>query len=280
MLPLDIDPKLAWALRHPRSLPARRQPRQPRGIAARAGLRRQGGGPHHRHAPRDIDPRQRIWRGCTSRGTRRCRSSFSPTTGRRRICWTARGWRSGFGRRRRSWDLGFRWKLDALHLARKRNRFRGLAQSGAGAGAQQRGAGRRDMDRAGQRARIVRTLRATASKRRTAPSTYRPNSSNWRNPRSCTAIPSALQSCTACCGGCGATTTCLMSRPIRTSRRSRRWPRRCGATSTRCTPSSASARSGASASRISSPGSSRSITSSNWRRRSLQAASPTWRGRS
>ena len=43
----------------PRSLPARRQPRQPRGVVARARLRRQGGRPHHRDAARDIDPRQR-----------------------------------------------------------------------------------------------------------------------------------------------------------------------------------------------------------------------------
>ena len=42
----------------------------------------------------------------------------------------------------------------------------------------------------------------------------------------------------------------------------RRWQRPCTATSTRCTPSSASAKSAASGHRITSPGSSRSITSS------------------
>ena len=36
-LPLDIDPKLAWATEVPRALSGRRQPRQPRGAAARAG---------------------------------------------------------------------------------------------------------------------------------------------------------------------------------------------------------------------------------------------------
>ena len=59
MLSLDIDPKLAWALRHRDRFPARRQPRQPRGSAARARLRHQGRRPHHRHPPRDVDPRGR-----------------------------------------------------------------------------------------------------------------------------------------------------------------------------------------------------------------------------
>ncbi len=36
MLALDIDPKLAWALRAPRALPGRREPRAARGAAARA----------------------------------------------------------------------------------------------------------------------------------------------------------------------------------------------------------------------------------------------------
>ena len=66
------------------------------------------------------------------------------------------------------------------------------------------------------------------------------------------------------------------SRPIRTSRRRQRWPRLCDATSTRCTPSSASARSAASGIRISSPGSSRTITSSSLPRRSSRAVSRTW----
>ena len=38
-------------------------------------------------SPRFASP---IWRGCISRGTRRCRSSFSAITARRRICWMAR----------------------------------------------------------------------------------------------------------------------------------------------------------------------------------------------
>ena len=52
------------------------------------------------------------------------------------------------------------------------------------------------------------------------------------------------------------------------------------ATSTGCTPSSASARSAVNTNRISSPGSSRSTTSSNWPRRSSRAALPTCPGRS
>ena len=43
----------------PRSLPARCQPRQPRGSAARARLRHQGRRSHHRHPPRHFDPRRR-----------------------------------------------------------------------------------------------------------------------------------------------------------------------------------------------------------------------------
>ena len=89
MLPLDIDPKLAWALRHRDRFPLDVNTRQPRRSAARARLRHQGGRPHHRHAPRDARSASAIWRGCTSPGTRRCRSSFSVITGRRRICSTA-----------------------------------------------------------------------------------------------------------------------------------------------------------------------------------------------
>ena len=101
MLPLDIDPKLAWALRHRDRFPldvnraSREELLRVPGFGAKAvdriiATRR-----------RHIDPRQPIWPGCISRGTRRCRSSFSPITGPRRICSTARGWRSGFGRKRR-----------------------------------------------------------------------------------------------------------------------------------------------------------------------------------
>ena len=107
MLPLDIDPKAGVGAAPPRSLPARRQPRQPRGVAAGARLRRQGGRPHHRDAAARRRSASATSPGCISRGTRRCRSSFCPTTGRRRICSTARGWRSGFGRKRRNWDLDF-----------------------------------------------------------------------------------------------------------------------------------------------------------------------------
>jgi len=31
-----------------------------------------------------------------------------PITGRRRICWMTRGWRSGSSQRRYSWDLDFK----------------------------------------------------------------------------------------------------------------------------------------------------------------------------
>lgn len=42
-LDLDIDPKLAWALRHPEFFPGRCEPRGLRGAAARAGRRGQVG---------------------------------------------------------------------------------------------------------------------------------------------------------------------------------------------------------------------------------------------
>ena len=76
------------------------------------------------------------------------------------------------------------------------------------------------MDGARQRAGIVRSRTARARlKSRTAPSTSPQNSSSWRRPRSCIAIPSASPCSIACCGGCGAITNCWRSRPIRT------WPR-------------------------------------------------------
>ena len=43
MLPLDIDPKLAWALKFRDSFPGRRQPRAAGDAAARARARHQGG---------------------------------------------------------------------------------------------------------------------------------------------------------------------------------------------------------------------------------------------
>ena len=51
MLPLDIDPKLAWALQVSRQLPRRREPRAQGDAAARAGAGHEGGRPHPRVAP-------------------------------------------------------------------------------------------------------------------------------------------------------------------------------------------------------------------------------------
>jgi predicted DNA-binding helix-hairpin-helix protein len=45
MLRLECDPKLAWALAHPERFPGRPEPRAARAAAARAGPRREGGGP-------------------------------------------------------------------------------------------------------------------------------------------------------------------------------------------------------------------------------------------
>ena len=106
MLSLEIDPKLAWALRH--------RDRFPLDIATacREDLLRVPG-----FGTRAVDRIIATRRVTTIRTadlarlhiprTRRCRSSFSPITGPRRICWTARGWRNGSSRKRRSWGLGF-----------------------------------------------------------------------------------------------------------------------------------------------------------------------------
>ena len=158
MLSLDIDPKLAWALRHRDRFPLDIASASREELAARARLRHQGGRPHHRDPPRDLDPRRRSRRGCTSPATRRCRSSFSAITARSPHLLDSARWRSGSSRRRRNWDLGFRPSLraqrkqssahkqdgllraslcndegenHALHHPRQRNRFRRLAQSGA-----------------------------------------------------------------------------------------------------------------------------------------------------
>ena len=46
MLDLEIDPKLAWALRHRAMFPVDVNQRRPRGAAARAGARREGRRPY------------------------------------------------------------------------------------------------------------------------------------------------------------------------------------------------------------------------------------------
>ena len=108
MLSLDIDPKLAWALRHRDRFPldvataSREELLRVPGFGTKAvdriiATRRV-----------DHDPRRRSGAAAYSRGARRCRSSFSVITGPRRICSTAHGWRSGSSRRQCSWDLDFR----------------------------------------------------------------------------------------------------------------------------------------------------------------------------
>ena len=56
MLPLDIDPKLAWALRHRDRFPLDVATASRQESVAGAGFRHQGGRSHHRHAPPDVDP--------------------------------------------------------------------------------------------------------------------------------------------------------------------------------------------------------------------------------
>ena len=98
----------------------------------------------------------------------------------------------------------------------------------------------------GNEPELFAPTRSPARSRRTARSTCPQNSSNWRRSRSCIATVSALPCSIACCSGCSAITTCSTSRPIRTWPGRRQWSRRCVATSTRCTPLSASAKSAAS----------------------------------
>ena len=105
MLSLDIDPKLAWALRH--------RDRFPLDVnrASREDLLRVPG--FGAKAVDRILATRRITsiRAADLARLHVPRNKVLPfivlaTTGRR-ICSTARGWRSGSSRRRRSWDLGF-----------------------------------------------------------------------------------------------------------------------------------------------------------------------------
>ena len=59
MLDLDLDPKLAWALRNRGRFPIDVNRSLARGAAARAGLGRPQRRPHHRHPPPDEPPARR-----------------------------------------------------------------------------------------------------------------------------------------------------------------------------------------------------------------------------
>ena len=107
MLSLDIDPKLAWALRH--------RDRFPLDVASASReelLRVPGFGT--KAVDRIIATRRvtsirvaDLGAAAYPRSKRRCRSSFSAITARRRICSTTQRWRSGSSQRRRNWDLDF-----------------------------------------------------------------------------------------------------------------------------------------------------------------------------
>ena len=151
----------------------------------------------------------------------------------------ARDWRNGSSRRRRNWDLDFRLTaVIARSEATKQSIFSAVATldcfaSLAMTRSRQRAStmhiitldsetdfdGWRKAARAlalndvkpsdvtwnvrGRCARTVRSRRRRRSSRRMAPSTYRPNSSNWRRSRSCIATRSGSPCSIACCGGCG-----------------------------------------------------------------------------
>ncbi len=57
MLPLDIDPKLAWALRHRDRFPLDVATASREDLLRVPGFGAQGRRSHHRHAPPDVDPR-------------------------------------------------------------------------------------------------------------------------------------------------------------------------------------------------------------------------------
>ena len=142
---------------------------------------------------------------------------------------------------------------------------------------------RRDVDRARRRRRNCSRLspQHRCPKCHTAPSVSRPNSSNWRSPRSCIAIIAAFRDPVSaavaaaqpsrsaggrdrsrCCAGCGDG----KSRAPRRAQDARLCPL------SRNRPRAEH--------RVTSPGSSRNITSSRLPRRSSRAALPTWPGRS
>ena len=106
MLALDIDPKLAWALRHRDRFPLDVNTRQPRGTAARAGLRRQGGRPHHRHAPPHLDPRRDLARLHIPRNKALPFIVLTDHRPQPQLLESAM-LASDSNRRRRNWDLGF-----------------------------------------------------------------------------------------------------------------------------------------------------------------------------
>ena len=219
MLPLDIDPKLAWALRHRDRFPldvatasreellrvpgfgtkavdriiatrrltsirARRsgaaaypaeegaavhRSQRPPSLAASARWRRTGG------AIQAESDAIGIWVLSISRHCERSEAIHASTRDRWIACRFARNDEEE--------------RRDAPHHPRQRNRFRRLAQSRARAGAERRETVRRDLERRGRRARTVRADARRRWNRRKAPSTSRPNSSNWRRSRSCIASP-------------------------------------------------------------------------------------------
>ena len=107
MLPLDIDPKLAWALRHRDRFPldvnsaSREELLRVPGFGTKAvdriiATRRV-----------DVDPRRRPGAAAHSAEQGAAVHRSQSTTAPRRICSMARGSRSGSGRRRSNSDLGF-----------------------------------------------------------------------------------------------------------------------------------------------------------------------------
>ena len=59
MLSLEIDPKLAWALRHRDRFPLDVNRASREDLLRVPGFGTQGGRPHHRHAAPQLDPRRR-----------------------------------------------------------------------------------------------------------------------------------------------------------------------------------------------------------------------------
>ena len=203
MLPLDIDPKLAWALRHRDRFPldvnraSREELLRVPGFGTKAVDRIIA----TRRTDHDPPRRSRAAARAPQQGAAIHRPQRSPALAASPRWRTADRTVQAEGNTTGIWLL----KMHVHHHPRQRNRFRRLAQSRAQPRAESTcKPSDVDLDRARRATRSCSRRRAPSPMRRAerrAPSTSRQNSSSSRRPRSCIATPSALRSSIACCGG-------------------------------------------------------------------------------
>ena len=247
MLDLDVDPKLAWALRHRDRFPVdlNRAPREMLLRVPGLGGRRRWTGCSRPGAT--APSAARTWRGCGCHWRNCCPSWSPPTTGRMAGCWTAPTC-AGSSRRAPAsprWPGRCNWpcyERKHRHPAARPGRFRRLAATGAAAVGGWCAARAR---RVGGRRRQPRPVcRRAAAHRMQLPLSPASHVPSWSSPRSpsATATGNASRCSTACCGGWRrASPGCCRWRPTPTSSGCRAWSNRYGGTRISCTPSCASA---------------------------------------